>query len=140
MRFCNAIFLLSMIASSAVAETVVAAKLIRPPQIILADDVLLVEDTSKSGFESMEKVIGLEARRVLYQGQPIRPGDVGPPALIERNQLVKLIYSRGGLNILTDARSLSRGTVGDVVRAINLSSRTTVTGRVRGDGSVVVSH
>lgn len=72
-------------------------------------------------------------------GRPLRPGDIGPPAIIERNDLVTLIFRQGGLTIAAEGRSLGRGSVGEAVRVMNLSSRTTVTGRVKQDGSVEVN-
>ena len=45
----------------------------------------------------------------IYAGRPVRPGDLGPPALVERNQLVPLVYQPGGLAISTEGRALGRG-------------------------------
>jgi flagella basal body P-ring formation protein FlgA len=78
------------------------------------------------------------ARVVLYTGRPIRPGDVGPAAIIDRNQIVTLLFSRNGLKIATEARALGRAGVGDRVRVMNLASRSTITGTVDRHGRVLV--
>jgi flagella basal body P-ring formation protein FlgA len=70
----------------------------------------------------------------------VRTGDVGPPTLVERNQVVPLIYLRGGLEIMTEGRSLDRAGIGDHVRVMNLASRATVSGRVTARGQILVSQ
>jgi flagella basal body P-ring formation protein FlgA len=68
----------------------------------------------------------------------VRSGEVGPPALVERNQVVALIYKGGGLVISAEGRSLGRAGVGEIIRVMNLTSRQTVSGLVLADGTVVV--
>ncbi|WP_133487006.1 flagellar basal body P-ring formation chaperone FlgA [Aliiroseovarius marinus] len=133
-------FLLMGLAAPAAADTVVAAKNLRPGMIVSAMDVKLVEADIPGGFRLLEDVIGQEARVVLYAGRPVLPNDIGPPALIDRNQIVTLVYTAGSMTILAEGRSLGRGAVGDRVRVMNLSSRTTITGSVSPNGDVIVSN
>lgn len=132
--------LLMGLAAPAAADTVVAAKNLRPGMIISAQDVKLAVADIAGGFQLLEDVIGQEARVVLYAGRPVMPNDIGPPALIDRNQIVTLVYTAGPMTILTEGRSLGRGAVGDRVRVMNLSSRTTITGSVSPNGDVIVSN
>jgi flagella basal body P-ring formation protein FlgA len=67
-------------------------------------------------------------------------GQIGPPALVERNSIVRMNYSRGPLRIVTDGRALDRAAVGETVRVMNLSSKQTVTGTVAPDGSIEVGQ
>ncbi len=85
-----------------------------------------------------DQAIGLESRVVLYAGRPIRAHDLTEPAVIERNQIVPMIYLTGTLQIATEARAMERAGVGARVRAMNLASRTTVTGTVGEDGTIYV--
>ncbi|WP_298905173.1 flagellar basal body P-ring formation chaperone FlgA [uncultured Aliiroseovarius sp.] len=133
-------FLLMGLAAPAAADTVVAAKNLRPGMIVSAMDVKLVEADIPGGFQLLDDVIGQVARVVLYAGRPVLPNDIGPPALIDRNQIVTLVYTAGPMTILTEGRSLGRGAVGDRVRVMNLSSRTTITGSVSPNGDVIVSN
>lgn len=126
-------------AQGVAADTLTAARLVRANTVISAADLAVSDAEIPGALGADTDILGLEARVTLYPGHPIRPQDVGPAALIERNQQVVLIYRSGGLTILAEARSLSRGAVGDTIRAMNLSSRTTVFGRVEPDGSVSVS-
>jgi len=127
-------------ASPSGAETLVAARTIRSQAIISAADVM-VEDASVVGaLSSPESAVGLESRVVLYAGRPIRPDQVGPPAIIERNQIVRPIFTRGSLHIAVAGRSLGRAGVGDMLRVMNIGSRTTVSGVVQADGVVAVGN
>jgi hypothetical protein len=44
----------------------------------------------------------------------------------------------GSLAILAEGRSLARGGEGETIRAMNLTSRATVTGRIGPDGAILV--
>ncbi len=134
------IFLASLLPTlPATSQTVVATHTIRPQSILTAADVELIEQSVAGAYIAIDEVTGMEARVVLYPGRPIRIDDIGPPALVERNQIVTLIYSVGSLVIATEARALGRAGVGDRLRVMNLSSRSTVSGWVQADGSVSVS-
>lgn len=129
------IFLCSSVAS---AETLVAARTIPSHTIITAED-LGVKDVVLSGaYTSFDQVVGKEARVAIYIGRPIRRADVVAPALVERNQIVTIAYNSGALSISVEARALGRGGAGDVLRFMNLDSRTTITGTVLTDGSIQV--
>lgn len=129
---------LAAAAAPALAETLVAARTIRAQAILAPSDLKVIGADAPGALRDPAAAVGMEARRVLYEGRPIRPGDIGPPALIDRNQIVPLIYDRAGLVISTDARALSRGGEGDTIRVMNLASRTTVSGVVGIDGAVYV--
>lgn len=120
------------------ADTVLAARTLRAETIITERDLKMAPGTTPGALDDPLLAVGMEARVALYAGRPIRPEDVGPPAIVDRNQLVPLSYHAGGLSILTEGRALGRGGAGDVIRVMNLQSRTTVTGRIANDGRVVV--
>jgi len=128
--------LLLLLPGLAQAETVVAARTIRAQQILAPEDLRLV--AGDGAVADPADVIGLEARRTLYAGRPVSFDDLGPPAIVERNEIVPLAYSRGGLQILSEGRALSRGGVGEVIRVMNLASRTTIQGRITAEGLVIV--
>lgn len=140
MRGIVALFMFLSSSGMVCADTVVAARNIRANMVITAQDLELAPSDLPGGFQLLEDVVGQEARVVLYAGRPIMVNDIGPPALVQRNQIVTLAYVSGPLTILAEGRSLGRAGVGDRVRILNLSSRTTVTGSVLADGTVSVSH
>jgi flagella basal body P-ring formation protein FlgA len=132
------VLLLVALATPAMADSLVATRTIRAKALIAAEDLALVSAELPGALTDPIEAVGLEARVAIYAGKPVRPGDLGPPTLVERNQPVKLIYLSGGLAILTEGRALARGSEGDDVRVMNLGSRNTVTGRIGPDGAVYV--
>lgn len=130
--------ILALCAAPAAAETLVPLRTIRAQQIVGPADLGLIDETVPGALTLPDEAIGQEARRTLYAGRPIRAEDLGPPAIVERNAIVSLAYSRAGLRILTEGRALARGGAGDVIRVMNLASKSTVTGRIAADGSVIV--
>lgn len=132
--------LLSLAASQVFAETVFATRTIRSQAIITEADVMLKEGVLPGTVSALSDAVGREARVVLYAGRPILADDIAAPALIERNQTVTLIFNGAGLRISTDGRALERGAEGDTVRALNLSSRSTVNGIVTKDGHIEIGQ
>jgi flagella basal body P-ring formation protein FlgA len=130
--------LLAVPAAPASAETLLVARTVRAQAIITPDDVAVADVSLPGMLKAGDPVVGMEARVVLYAGRPIRPEDIGPPAIVERNAPVLLIYQSNGLTITAEGRALGRAGVGDSVKVMNLTSRTTVSGSVRPDGSVLV--
>jgi flagella basal body P-ring formation protein FlgA len=102
------------------------------------EHLAVVQETVPGALKDPAEAIGMEARAVLYAGRPIRPTDIGPPALVDRNEIVRLVYLRSGLDIETQGRALDRAAAGEPVRVLNLASRNTVTGVLAGDGRVHV--
>lgn len=133
------IFLVATVmADAAFAQTVAPVRAIRSQNIIASEDVEIVEGTVTGGISDMNSVIGKEAKVTLYPGRPILVGQVGEPALVERNALVRMRFSEGPLSITTEGRVLERGGAGERVRVMNLASRQIVTGQVSDTGQIEV--
>jgi flagellar basal body P-ring formation protein FlgA len=128
-------------AAMAAAEAVVTIRAIRGTNIVGAEDVELSEKADAPGaYTKLEDVVGKEAKVTLYPGRPVLKGQIGPPAIVERNGVVKMLYLDGPLSIMTDGRVLDRGGIGEIVRVMNLTSRQVVSGTVEPDGSIKVSQ
>jgi flagellar basal body P-ring formation protein FlgA len=130
--------LILALATPAAAESVVATRTIRAKSLIAPEDLTLVGAELPGALSDPDAAVGQEARVAIYAGKPVRPGDIGPPTLVERNQVVRLVYVTGGLAISTEGRALGRGSAGDDIRVMNLGSRNTVSGRIGPDGAVYV--
>ena len=127
-----------LLTGPAMADSLVATRTIRAQTVIGPDDMALVDAALPGALDDPALALGLEARVAIYAGRPIRSQDLGAPALVDRNQLVSLIYLSGSLAISTEGRALERGAEGDLVRVMNLGSRTTVNGRIGPDGAIYV--
>ncbi|MFN3527078.1 MAG: flagellar basal body P-ring formation chaperone FlgA, partial [Paracoccus sp. (in: a-proteobacteria)] len=82
--------------------------------------------------------IGMQTRITIFEGRPLHPTMLQPPRLINRNQIVRLSFQRSTLRIEAEGRALSDGAAGEVIRVMNMDSRSTVSARVMPDGRVVV--
>ena len=133
-----ALLCVALASGPALAGTVVAARTLRAQTVITEQDIALLDDTVPGALADPLAAIGLETRVALYPGRPIRAGDLGPPAIVERNQLVPLAYLRGGLSIQTEGRALDRGAVGDSIRVMNAASKAIVLARLGADGTAYV--
>ncbi|WP_299286700.1 flagellar basal body P-ring formation chaperone FlgA [uncultured Tateyamaria sp.] len=131
---------LLLLCTSAQADVVTPTRTLRPGTLITAADLTIKAGLQDGMFDRISDVAGQEARIALYAGRPIPFEGIGPPAVINRNQIVPLQFDAGGLTIRTEGRALERGGIGDRVRIMNLSSRATLFGFVQSDGSIKVTQ
>jgi flagella basal body P-ring formation protein FlgA len=124
----------------AAADVVTPVRTLRSGTLIDAADLTVKSGDRAGAFDRISDVAGQEARTALYAGRPIPFDAIGPPALINRNQIVSLKFEANGLSISTDGRALERGSIGDRVRIMNLSSRATLFGFVQADGTIKVTQ
>ncbi|MFT4012847.1 MAG: flagellar basal body P-ring formation chaperone FlgA [Paracoccus sp. (in: a-proteobacteria)] len=123
----------------AMADAVIAARTLRPGMVLAASDVMVA--TAVDGpFSRPDQVVGQQLQAMVSKGRPITPAQLSAPILIERNQLVTLVYDRASLRIEAEGRALGPGAVGQVIRIMNNNSRVTVSGRVAADGTVVIGQ
>lgn len=126
------------LANSASSDSVMPLRTIRANTVITEHDVAVQSNVASIGFTRVADVIGQEARVALYPGRPVLAGDIGPPSIVSRNQIVPVTFTGAGLNIRTEARALERGAVGDRIRVMNLASRATLFGQILEDGTIQV--
>jgi flagellar basal body P-ring formation protein FlgA len=125
---------------AAAAQTVTPVRTIRPQTVIAASDLTLTEAATPGALTAIEDALGREARVTLYAGRPVLIGQIGPPARVERNQLVRMTYAEGALSITAEGRTLDRAAAGEIVRVMNQSSRQIVSGLVLDNGTVEVTR
>ncbi len=123
---------------AAQAEVWVANRIIPANSIISADDIQLRDVAFAGGVVDPNQIVGMEARKALFAGRPILLADVGNPAVVERNQIVQLVFSRFGLVIKTDGRAMDRAAPGEMIRVMNLESRSLVTAKIDDTGVAYV--
>lgn len=132
--------LFALYAPLAWAEVVVAARTIPAQTVVAPEDLVLRDMDAPGALSDPGLVVGKEARVALFAGRPIRDSDLGVPAVVERNQVIPLIYQGAGLTIKTDGRALNRAGPGELIRVMNIQSRTTVTARIDAGGSAYVTQ
>ncbi len=133
-----ALLVAALAAGVVFAQSVQPVRAIRSQTVLAPEDLTLVEDAVPGAIASIDEAVGKEAKTTLYPGRPILLSQLGAPALVERNAVVRMSYATGALHIVTEGRALDRAAAGEPVRVMNLASRQTVTGTVMADGSIEV--
>ena len=86
----------------------------------------------RAAFQSIDKVVGLEATRNIAPGQPLDDQYVRTPRLVKRGDVVDIISRAGGVQIRTKARAREEGGDGDLINVELLSDRRSLLTRVSG--------
>ncbi|WP_025037385.1 flagellar basal body P-ring formation chaperone FlgA [Bradyrhizobium sp. DOA9] len=87
---------------------------------------------------SRDRSIGMQLRRGMRAGTPIRAADLVKPDFVVRDQAVTIIYQVPGLYLTTRGKAIESGAEGDTVSVLNLQSKRTLSGVVTGRGQVTV--
>jgi flagella basal body P-ring formation protein FlgA len=87
---------------------------------------------------SRERTIGMQLRRPMRAGNPIRIADIVKPDFVQRDQSVTVIYQVPGIYLTTRGKAVESGAEGDTVSVLNLQTKRTLTGIVTGRGQVTV--
>jgi flagella basal body P-ring formation protein FlgA len=125
-------------------ETVEAAVLTRNVERaeLLKSSDIVAERRPKSEVgndpASRDSALGMQMRRPMRAGQPLRAVDLAKPDLVQRDQAVTVIYQAAGMYLTTRGKALDGGTEGDVVSVLNPQSKRTVTGVITGRGQVTI--
>ncbi len=88
---------------------------------------------------SRDHALGMQMRKRVAAGQPLRNADFGKPDLVQRDQNVSIVYEAPGLYLTMRGKALDGGAVGDTVSVTNLQSKRVVQGTVMGPGQVLVA-
>ena len=126
-------------------ETIEAAVLTRNVErneVLKASDVI-TERRPKAEVggdaATRSKAVGMQMRKQLRAGQPLKTADLGKPDLVQRDDNVTLIYETAGLYLTIRGKALESGTEGDNVSVLNLQSKRTVSGVVVGRDQVAIA-
>jgi flagella basal body P-ring formation protein FlgA len=96
-------------------------------------------EVGRDAIAGIGHVVGLAARNIIRPGQPLRSVDLTRPDLVQRGQMVTLVFEAPGLTLTMRGKAVESGAEGDTVSVLNEHSKRTVQGVVVGPGHVVVS-
>jgi flagellar basal body P-ring formation protein FlgA len=85
------------------------------------------------------RTVGMQMRRSLRAGQPLRTADVAKPDLVQKDDNVTLIFESAGIYLTARGKAIDNGSEGDAVSVLNLQSKRTITGTVVGRDQVAIS-
>lgn len=85
-----------------------------------------------------DRAVGMQLRRPMRAGTPIRVADIAKPEFVTRDQSVTVIYQVPGIYLTTRGKAIESGAEGDTVSVLNLQTKRTLSGVVTGRGQVTV--
>ena len=123
-------------------ETAVLTRNVERGDVLKASDVI-TERRPKAEVgndpASRGRAVGMQMRRGLRAGQPVKVADLGKPDLVQRDDNVTIIYEAAGIYMTMRGKAVEAGIEGDTVTVMNLQSKRTVAGTVIGRGQVAVA-
>jgi flagella basal body P-ring formation protein FlgA len=124
-------------------DTPVARANLPADTILRARDVQLVRMRLSAGLQgvpgSLDEVIGMQLKRPIAAGQPMRAGDLVRPPLVRRGSPVHIALETVGLSVTGIALALESGSAGDTIRVQNTTSRTSLYATVVGPDKVRIA-
>ncbi len=126
-----------------VVDAPVALTRLLPDTVLRPDDVRIARVRAallqNEVARSIDQIVGMELRRPVAAGQPLRLADLTRPPLVQRGATVQIELSSTGLSVIGQAVALDTGAEGDKVRVQNLTSHAYLFAEVIGPGRVRVT-
>jgi flagella basal body P-ring formation protein FlgA len=82
--------------------------------------------------DSVEQLIGMEARQTIAAGAVVYSDQVQPPVLVKRNELITVSSQAGGIRVRTTVRALQDRSQGELVQVESLETKERFDARVTG--------
>ncbi|HET6606264.1 MAG TPA: flagellar basal body P-ring formation chaperone FlgA [Rhodopila sp.] len=113
-----------------------------PETILRAEDVkparIRASRMPEQAALTVDQIEGMELRRPIAAGQPLRLSDLMRPPLVQRGAIVRMEVSVGDLRVSDQATAIDDGAEGDRIRVQNLNSHAFVYADVVGPDRVRV--
>jgi len=123
-------------------EVPVLSNTIRQGTVIGVRDIEMIsirEDEVRHDMTlSADDLIGMTPRRVILPGKTVKVNDLQAPLIVERGDLVTMIFNDGGMTLTAKGKALENGAKGDLVRIANAATSRTVEGLVTAQREVVI--
>jgi flagella basal body P-ring formation protein FlgA len=103
-----------------------------------AVDHLPAANGRRIAVESVESLIGMEARQSIRAGEVVFSDQVQPPLLVKRGDAITVSSHAGGIRVRTTARARENGARGDLVQVESLETRERFEARVVGPREAAV--
>jgi flagella basal body P-ring formation protein FlgA len=124
-------------------EAPVALTRLLPETVLRLDDVRITRVRTAllqtEVAHSVEQIVGMQLRRPVAAGQPLRLADLTRPPLVQRGATVQIELSSAGLSVTGQAVALDAGAEGDKIRVQNLNSHAFLFAEVVGPGQVRIT-
>ena len=141
-----AVLALPVFANMALANGVADMRIVVPSHSIprgttISDSDLSYQNVDASSVQagvvsSMNDLDGMETRRVLRAGEPIRPDDVRKPILVTKGSMVTINFIAPGITLTAVGKAMGEGGMGETVTVLNPISYRQISCTVTGAGTV----
>ena len=141
-----AVLALPLFANMALANGVADMRIVVPAHSIPRGTTISDSDLSYQTVDpttvqagivtSMNDLDGMEARRVLRAGEPVRPDDVRKPILVTKGSMVTMNFVAPGITLTATGKAMSEGGMGETVTVLNPISYRQISCTVIGAGTV----
>jgi flagella basal body P-ring formation protein FlgA len=118
--------------------TVREGSMLGPENLVVAREAMA--QSTGLFLDSFAQIDGLIAARNLPANQRLTLGDVQPPALIHRGDVVTVVLTRGRVKVTTRAIANHDAPMAGRITLTNIQSRSALSGVVAGAGLVVVQQ
>ena len=132
-----------LVAAPAVAES--DARIVVPARAIARGDTIadsdlsyqnVAPDRARAVVTSMNDLDGMEARRVLREGEAVRNDDVRHPILVTKGATVTMTFAAPGISLAATGKAMTEGGIGETVTVLNPASYRQISCVVTGAGTV----
>jgi flagella basal body P-ring formation protein FlgA len=125
--------------AEAATPIVVALRSVAKGNVITAADVEVrtLEPSAKNAgqrttFDSIENLIGKEARQALQQDEIVYSDQIQSPLLVKRGDVISVASQSGGIRVRTTAKAAQDGAQGDLIQVEAMGSKQRYDARVVG--------
>jgi flagella basal body P-ring formation protein FlgA len=129
--------------ADAMVEAPVALARLLPETVLRADDIHIARVRTAIAQTDIattyDQIVGMQLRRPVLAGQPLRLADLVKPPLVQRGSTVQIELSSDGLAVTGQAIALDAGAEGERVRVQNTTSHAFLFAEVIGPGQVRVT-
>lgn len=126
-----------------VIEVPVLSRHAAPGETIRVEDIIWTEMRARRSTHNTvtmtDQIVGMQVRRPIGAGRVIRRTDVKPIRLIQKGDLVTMVFRTSLMTLTLRGQALENGARRDSIRVKNLSSGKTVVGSVTDSGIVSVA-
>jgi flagella basal body P-ring formation protein FlgA len=129
--------------SGTAIETVAAVAVEHPVEhgeVLRESDLTILRRPKTEGgaIADLADVVGRAARHQLRPGQPLHAADLMKPEVVQRNDIVTIVYQAPGVVLTLRGQAQDAGAIGDSIGVLNVETKRTVQGVVSAPGRVTV--
>jgi len=106
---------------------------------MLDEEDQIINKGRHRGFSSVDKVIGMIAKRTIRNNMVISVNQLKAPSLIKRGDSVVITAANSSMSVSMNGTALMDGMLGQQISIQNTQSKRTIKGRVTDRGHVLVA-